>query len=66
VKVLSDSELLVKQIKGEYRIRNGELARLHREAAALMRRLESFSIEWVERGRNPAGRLLERVRGSKG
>ena len=35
VEVVSDSELLVKQMRGEYRVKNEALQELNREAAAL-------------------------------
>jgi ribonuclease HI len=59
VEVLSDSELLVKQIKGEYRVRNPSLQTLHREAVKLSCLFEKFSINWIPREQNLAGIQLE-------
>ena len=39
VEVVSDSELLVKQMRGEYRVKNEALQELNREAAALARKV---------------------------
>jgi ribonuclease HI len=39
VEVVSDSELLVKQMRGEYRVKNEALQELNREAAALARQV---------------------------
>lgn len=52
LKVISDSELLVKQIRGEYKVKNPTLADLHGRAKQLIRQLEWFSIEHVLRGKN--------------
>ncbi len=60
VEILSDSELLVKQLKGEYQVRNNALQNLHQEAVSLSNQLEKFSIKWVPRNRNLAGILLEK------
>lgn len=52
LQVYSDSELLVRQIEGEYRVKNVNLQALHREASATIRMLERFSIDHVPRGQN--------------
>jgi ribonuclease HI len=52
LKVVSDSELLVKQIKGEYKVKNPTLQDLHGRAKQLIRQLEWFSIQHVLRGKN--------------
>ena len=62
LKVLSDSELLVRQIRGEYRVKNVELKELFDRAQALARRLERFGIEHVRRESNrEADRLVNKV-----
>jgi len=58
VEMLSDSELLVKQIKGEYRIRSKNLISLHKKAKELISRFDSFEMRWIPREQNLAGRLL--------
>jgi ribonuclease HI len=50
--VVSDSELLVKQIRGEYRVRNPELKQLYDRAQVLIAQLEHFEIRHVLRERN--------------
>ncbi len=40
VKVVSDSELMVKQMKGEYRVKNADLLDLYGEACDIARRFE--------------------------
>ena len=52
LKVLSDSELLVRQIKGVYKVHNAALQELYAQARTLIRRLEWFSIEHVRREQN--------------
>ena len=52
LEVISDSELLVKQINGQYRVRNPALMELHRQAKALIATLDWFKIHHVLRGKN--------------
>jgi ribonuclease HI len=52
LKVISDSELLVRQMKGIYKVSNASLADLHGRARQLVRQLEWFQIEHVLRGHN--------------
>ncbi len=52
MKVRSDSELMVKQIKGEYKVRSEALLDIYREAKDLIRKLDSFQIQHVYREQN--------------
>lgn len=62
VEVLSDSELLVRQVQGRYRVRSAGLAPLHAEAARRIGGFASFRITHVSRGRNrEADRLVHRA-----
>ncbi len=62
VKVLSDSELLVKQMRGEYKVKSPELRPLYEKAKALSHRLAWFAIEHVARRENrEADRLANRA-----
>src|SRR5262249_2811599 len=59
VEVVSDSELLVKQMRGEYKVKNEALRELSLEAARLARRLESVDYRHVRRAHNElADRLV--------
>jgi ribonuclease HI len=59
VEVVSDSELLVKQMRGEYRVKNAALRELHDEAARLARRLDKVGYRAVRREHNElADRLV--------
>jgi probable phosphoglycerate mutase len=59
VEVVSDSELLVKQMRGEYRVKNAALRELSLEAARLGRKLSKVSYKAVRREHNElADRLV--------
>ena len=59
VEIRSDSELLVRQIEGRYRVRHPALQPLHAEAARRIRQFESFRIVHVRREENKdADRLV--------
>ena len=52
LKVVSDSELMVRQIKGIYKVKNATLQDLYARAKELIAQLEWFSIGHVLRGHN--------------
>ncbi len=52
LKVISDSELLVRQIKGIYKVKNAALQELHGRAKQLIGQLEWFSIGHALREHN--------------
>ena len=52
VEVFSDSELLVRQIEGRYRVKNAGLQPLHREAQSLLARFASARLAHVPREKN--------------
>lgn len=52
LKVFSDSELMVKQMRGEYRVKDPTLKTLHARAKELARTLPYFSIQHVLRSSN--------------
>jgi len=59
LEVVSDSELLVKQMRGEYKVKSTRLRELHAEAARLADRLSKVSFTAVLREHNePADRLV--------
>jgi ribonuclease HI len=59
VEVVSDSELLVKQMRGEYRVKNEALRSLFVEASTLARGLQSIEYRHVKRAHNElADRLV--------
>jgi len=58
VEIVNDSELIAKQLTGEYRVRNEELAALHGEALRALEAFESWSIRTVPREQNTAADAL--------
>jgi ribonuclease HI len=59
VEVVSDSELLVKQMRGEYRVKNEALRALFVEASTLARELQNIEYRHVKRAHNElADRLV--------
>src|SRR5271168_4009227 len=66
IKVISDSELLVRQIKGIYKVKNATLQDLHARAKDLIAKLEWFSIGHVLRGHNQEADRLANAAMGKG
>jgi ribonuclease HI len=58
VALKSDSELVVKQINGLYKIKNTALRPLYQEVVRLIGSLESFSISYIPRAQNAAADAL--------
>jgi ribonuclease HI len=52
VEIFSDSELLVRQVEGRYRVKSPGLQPLHREAKGLLARFERVRVAHVPRERN--------------
>lgn len=58
VKIFSDSELLVRQLRGEYKVKSPDLKPLYERARALVGKLDFFDIAAVPReGNREADRL---------
>jgi len=66
LKVISDSELLVRQIKGIYKVNNLTLRDLHARAKELIAQLDWFSIGHVLRGHNEEADRLANAAMDKG
>jgi ribonuclease HI len=58
LEVLSDSELLVKQMNGEYRVKNAELQDLHRQASEIRRQFDAVTLAHVRREQNKRADFL--------
>lgn len=58
IRVQSDSQLLVRQLQGAYRVQNEKLKPLFQKAVALLRQFESYRILHVPRELN---RLADRL-----
>jgi ribonuclease HI len=52
LRIRSDSELLVRQMQGRYKVKSADLKPLHERASKLARQLEYFTIEHVPREMN--------------
>ncbi len=52
VELHADSELVVKQVRGEYKVRHPDLIPLHAEALRLIARFRRFKIGYVPRLKN--------------
>lgn len=61
VELFSDSELLVKQVRGEYSVRSGRLEPLYRELISLIKNFEKFVIKRIERGENREADKIARL-----
>lgn len=59
LELIGDSELIVRQVKGEYKIRNDALKDLHSEVLAALEGFDDWSIRHVRREENEeADRLV--------
>jgi len=52
IHIYSDSELMVRQIKGEYRVKNGGLKELYKIAVGKLKSFKKFHIEYLPREKN--------------
>lgn len=52
IEVISDSELMVKQINGEYQVKNQGLKPLYTEARELLREFKNYTVRHVRREYN--------------
>jgi ribonuclease HI len=52
LRIESDSQLLVRQLNGIYRVKNEKLKALHQQALGLLRRLEAWRIIHIPREHN--------------
>jgi ribonuclease HI len=68
VEVVGDSELVVRQVKGEYRVKDAALRALHQRVAAALSDFDRWTIRHVRREQNAeADRLVnERLDGVAG
>lgn len=66
LRVIADSELMVKQMQGKYRVNSPDLRPLYEEAKRRASRLESFRIEHVLRNKNKHADRLANLAMDKG
>jgi ribonuclease HI len=58
VRVVNDSELVARQVAGEYKVKKADLRPLHAQAIALLSRFDKWSISSVPRAENEVADLL--------
>jgi len=62
IELVGDSELIVKQVKGEYKVKDATMRELHAEVKEALREFDGWSIRHVRRERNAeADRLVNEV-----
>jgi probable phosphoglycerate mutase len=62
VRVFSDSELVVRQIEGRYKVKHPSMVPLHRQASDLLRRFAQWTVTHVPREQNrEADKLANRA-----
>ena len=66
LKVVGDSELLVKQIRGEYKVKSPALQDLYQRARQMIAKLDWFSIQHVLREKNAEADRLANLAMDKG
>lgn len=61
VKLRADSQLLVRQVNGEYAVKSQRIRPLHQKLSSAIKKLKaSFTIEWVPREENEAADSLSK------
>lgn len=60
LKIRTDSELIVKQMSGEYRVKNDQIRKLYEEAMSLAKNIDRCKIEHVPRTQNEKADFLAR------
>ncbi len=65
VNMQGDSQLIIKQLKGEYEVKNSMLKELHMEIKRLEKTFASVKYEWIPRERNTVADELSKIGASK-
>ena len=66
IEIFSDSELIVKQINGDYKVKHERMKRLHRKAIALLCQYCNWSLQHVPRDDNMIADKLSKEGMDKG
>jgi formyltetrahydrofolate-dependent phosphoribosylglycinamide formyltransferase len=62
LKIFSDSELMVKQINGDYKVKNDNLRELFRQCLDILAEFQSWQISYIPRAKNKlADKLVNRA-----
>ncbi|MBN2160286.1 MAG: ribonuclease HI family protein [Spirochaetes bacterium] len=52
LKIRTDSELVVRQLNGDYKVKNDQIKKLYDQAAALIKKIDTCKIEHIPRSQN--------------
>ncbi len=66
INIFADSQLVVRQITGEYKVKNERMKLLHKQALELLEKLENWNIEHVLRDKNKRADALSKSGMEKG
>ena len=66
INIFADSQLVVRQITGEYKVKNERMKLLHKQALELLEKLENWNIEHVLRDKNTRADALSKSGMEKG
>ena len=66
INIFADSQLVVRQIIGEYKVKNERMKLLHKQALELLEKLENWNIEHVLRDKNTRADALSKSGMEKG
>lgn len=61
IKIFSDSELLCRQLKGEYKVKNHDLKNLFSQAVLIIKNFDDFKINQIPREKNKGADKLARL-----
>jgi ribonuclease HI len=59
IELIGDSELIVNQATGKYKVKAHELVPFKKAFESLLGGFDAVAVSWVPRAQNPAGWLLE-------
>ena len=59
--IYGDSQLMVRQINGQYRVREEQLQKLHDQAHQLLERFDRWQITHIPREKNASGQCLMKL-----
>ena len=66
INIFADSQLVVRQVTGKYKVKNERMKLLHKQALELLGKLEHWNIEHVLRGKNKRADALSKSGMEKG
>jgi len=61
INIFADSELVVKQINGEYKVKNERMRKLHDQVISLLAKFEKWSLQYIPRAQNTVADKLSKA-----